>query len=373
LGWYRADADPDKPNSLGLWSNNFQGAYVITSTVSDNGSVGWQWTTLSSPIQIFAGQTYIVSEHVPNGVTLSFTGGSPALPAETTSLKSELPNAVGITNVNHVYPINSLGSTNLYWIDVEFETLSPDTVDPNTAGAILDQKLAAWFSTNDNTHTAELPYQTYLRAGDAETAAEAAQNAHATAQQVQTDLGQFRDEWPGTLATSLQAGLNTIAGWLNTEADWYRKLVHDTADPAAAFLDRLGTYTGVGLFDLLAELIRWSNGVYDRPQLADTDDWELLDETDFTDNLLWPVEADVYRVTLSAFDPAGTSETVGTETRHGYLGKWCPFNVQFSSEWHYFNTASADLYVGGRMPGLGLILYRPGAGHVQAWRRKEAP
>lgn len=345
--------------------------YVLSSTAGGPLSVsaGWNDISLISPVIVGRDQCVAVCVRGQSGTFFvrEFVAGG----THTGSANITKPDSATSFLVSTTAPNPNASSTTIQrydGLDVEFEA----HVVPGSGYTLteISDELARWLTTGgDKYPESDLP----AIKGQAEGANTNAENAWTTAQQVQTDLGDFRDEWPGTLATALQGGLTTIGDWLSTESDWYKKLVHDTAPGAASLVDKVGDFTGITVFNYLADLIRWANGVNQQPQLADTTDWELLDETDFTDNLLWPVEADVYRVTLSSFDPAGTSEPVGTETRHAYLGKWCPFNVQFSSEWHYFNTESADLYLGGRMPGLGLILYRPGAGHVQAWRRTEAP
>jgi hypothetical protein len=243
-------------------------------------------------------------------------------------------------------------------------------VQINVAGATViaenvEAELARWLREDgDHYEESRLPFI----AGQAAGANEAAQANTTAITALQTDtttlLTRLSQAWADTIGSNTEG----IPGFLTQWDAFYTQFVDITAPAVADLVEAIGTFTGISVFSYLAALIRFANGIDAPPQLA-----ELVDETDFVDNLLWPVEADVYRVTLSTFDPAGTAEPVGTETRHAYLGKWCPFNVQFSSEWHYFNTPSADLYSGGRMPGLGLILYRPGAGHVQAWRRTEAP
>lgn len=234
----------------------------------------------------------------------------------------------------------------------------------------VEGELARWLREDGDHYDEGVLKLAYGQAAGANEKAEANGTAIATLQTDLTTLGtRLSQAWADTIGSNTEG----IPGFLTAWDDFYTQFVDITAPAVADLVEAIGDFTGITVLGYLAKLIRFANGIDAPPQLAAGSNWELVDETDFVDNLLWPVEADLYRVTLSAFDPAGTSEPVGTETRHAYLGKWCPFNVQFSSEWHYFNTENADLYLGGRMPGLGLILYRPGAGHVQAWRRVEAP
>jgi len=370
LRYYHRVATDTPPTSLALWSWNpgvSSPTLIERVTLPSPGSTtGWIDLALGTPYDVGPGDTVVVSGTRTAAWHVAYRSEvSPNFQPRTMLAALSVYGYYG--NVGWASGGSFVGgSTTMIGFDFERD---PAPFGDFTLSELTDE-FQRWLTAGgDKYPESDLP----AIKGQAEGANTNANNAWETAQEVQTDLGAFRDEWPGTLATALQGGLTTIGDWLSTESDWYKKLVHDSAPGAASLVDKVGDFTGITVFNYLADLIRWANGVNASPQLADTTDWELLDETDFVDNLLWPVEADVYRVTLSAFDPAGTSEPVGTETRHAYLGKWCSFNVQFSSEWHYFNTSSADLYSGGRMPGLGLILYRPGAGHVQAWRRVEAP
>lgn len=366
IAWYRGSTGTDAPLSLSLWDQISNVRIWHTDDVPDDGTVGWQEVDLTAtPFDFF---------YVNPQVMISAYGGSGVhrtYGSQSSELKGEIPVNVAL---QAGYRSNSIGDQKptavhtgtIQGLDARFEVVpfvAPDVVSTN-----VEYELSRWLSeAGDHYDDSRLPFI----AGQAAGANETVQDPTFGNAQIKADTAQLRTDWTTALASKLSTAADTVGSWLTTEANWYRQLVHDSAGTVASLVEKIGEITDLTVFEILAELIRWANGVNQPPQLADTTDWELVDETDFTNNLLWPVEADVYRVTLSSFDPAGTSEPVGTETRHAYLGKWCPFNVQFSSEWHYFNTTSADLWVGGRMPGLGLILYRPGAGHVQAWRRTE--
>lgn len=356
LRFWRDDAGSATPDTIGVFRVSDQVMVGSQSPVLDDFNAGWQVTPLDVPIDIQDGVDYFAAAHWPNGGGHGVSPNGGTLSALPSGYILTTDNRREITSSSFVYPTNSIPDY-IFAVDmfVEFGPPPHPAYAGLNAGDIYNE-LYKWLSASGSEYPGS-PLDLIQQASSGNSG------------KLDTLLGRLT----ASLAAKLDAGMDTIGSWLSTEADWYTTLVGQTAPKVADLVDWFGTYTGTPVFTYLADLIRWANGVYDRPQLADTTDWELLDETDFTDNLLWPVEADVYRVTLTSFDPAGTSEPVGTETRHGYLGKWCPFNVQFSSEWHYFNTESADLSLNGRMPGLGLILYRPGTGHVQAWRRAETP
>jgi hypothetical protein len=368
VAWYRGSTGTPGPSRMSVWDANLGVRLWETFDPPDNGSVGWQEIDLSdTPIDALSFNTKIgVSAYGASGTHRTYGSQS-----------GQLSGAIPV-NVELQQGFRSLSEGDLMPNDVHTGTiqgLDARLVQINVAGATViaenvEAELARWLREDgDHYEESRLPFI----AGQAAGANEAAQANTTAITALQTDtttlITRLSQAWADTIGSNTEG----IPGFLTQWDAFYTQFVDITAPAVANLVEAVGTFTGISVFSYLAALIRFANGIDAPPQLADTTDWELVDETDFVDNLLWPVEGDVYRVTLSVFDPAGTSEPVGTETRHAYLGKWCPFNVQFSSEWHYFNTASADLALGGRMPGLGLILYRPGAGHVQAWRRTEAP
>ena len=367
LGWYRSEAGPPGPTNLSLWHQSQQSRIVSIDSPNDDGSVGWQWTDCI-PTKPLNSASLVVGCHGPNGFKIAERSGTPAVKAE-----------MGFDTTGSLLSWRKTGSddklsggsslTPIYALDLKYSTEEALSAGGITAGDV-DAKLASYLTAAGANYSGSpladihtVTEDTYNQTVDNNTAITALQTDTTTL------LTRLSQAWADTIGSNTEG----IPGFLTAWDAFYTQFVDITAPAVADLVDAIGTYTGITVFSYLAALIRFANGIDAPPQLAEGPNWQLFDEADFVDNLLWPVEADVYRVTLSAFDPAGTSEPVGTETRHAYLIKWCPFNVQFSSEWHYANTASADLYLGGRMPGLGLILYHGGSGHVQAWRRTEAP
>lgn len=368
VAWYRGDTGSPGPSSLSVW-DAVSGARVWkTDSPPDNGSVGWQEVDLSdTPLD------WLALNAQPMVQAYGGTGVHQTYGPQSAEFHGEIPANV---NLQAFRSNNSIGDQ-LPTTPFTGQAAGLDariSIIPLTGASVVaanvEAELARWLREDgDHYEESRLPFIAGQAAGANEKAEANGTAIAAVKTDTQSLLDRLTEAWRDTVASNT----NGIPGFLTAWDAFYTQFVDITAPEVANLVEAIGEFTGISVFGFLAKLIRFANGIDAPPQLADTTDWELLDETDFTNNLLWPVEADVYRVTLTSFDPAGTSEPVGTETRHAYLGKWCPFNVQFSSEWHYFNTENADLYLGGRMPGLGLILYRPGAGHVQAWRRVEAP
>ena len=366
VGWYRNNTSHDPPLRM-IVGMNGRGPMRVINTLNDNGAVGWQWTTID-PVAGVPPNQPTVSAHLSSGGTMGKWTSAPDLPLyKEGQVNGQIPTGRRTNSLTYNDPGTS-ATLPVFALDVGYRlnTLA-EAPDINLD---VEGELARWLREDGDHYDEGVLKLAYGQAAGANEKAEANGTAIAAVKtDTETLLARLTEAWRDTVAANTEG----IPGFLTAWDAFYTQFVDITAPAVADLVEAIGEYTGISVFGFLAKLIRFANGIDAPPQLAEGSDWELVDETDFANNLLWPVEADLYRVTLSSFDPAGTSEPVGTETRHAYLGKWCPFNVQFSSEWHFFNTANADLYLGGRMPGLGLILNRPGAGHVQAWRRVEAP
>lgn len=365
IAWYRSRTDGDKPQTLTIWNRDLPVRLWKTDNAPDDGTVGWQEVDLSaSPI-------YAVGYFQRYGAgAYSADGGVFSAADQSVTRQDQAPAAIPLqyaqnhSNGGDIQP-DSPGTGRIYGLDLRVELAN---LEPATISADVDASLASYLTAAGSNYTGNplADIKTTVEDTYNETQ-DAGHGLAAIKADTQSLLDRLTVAWRDTVASNTEG----IPGFLTAWDAFYTQFVTITAPAVADLVEAIGDFTGISVLGYLAALIRFANGIDAPPQLAEGPDWEMVDETDFTNNLLWPVEADLYRVTLSAFKPEGTSEAVGSETRHAYLGKWCPFNVQFSSEWHYFNTDSADLYLGGRMPGLGLILNRPGAGHVQAWRRTE--
>lgn len=77
LGWRRTNAGDVKPTALRLWDTTTSLQVItVTSSITDSGSVGWQWTDVSSlGVSVVAGRRYRVSySHPPGAYANSSTG-----------------------------------------------------------------------------------------------------------------------------------------------------------------------------------------------------------------------------------------------------------------------------------------------------------
>ena len=142
-----------------LWSRN--GTMLAEAIFVGETVRGWQQVTLSNPVNVSAGTTYVASYHAPNGnyaFNISYFASS--------SFESEFLTALGdgVDGGNGVYaygpsgtfPSDTWQSTN-YWVDVVFETGGggPDTTPPtvtdtspanNATGVSAGANVTATFS-----------------------------------------------------------------------------------------------------------------------------------------------------------------------------------------------------------------------------------
>lgn len=343
------------PDAVGIWDWT-AGAWLVSAmTPSDDGNTGWQVTQLPSPVAVVGGRSYTVCYHFGTGGgngRLAYTSPFPKGPIGVTLL----PHG-SYSEANASLDFTAAGGNDSFLggFDMYFEWgPGGDASYPSLSQTDLDAAFERWLTTGGSRYTGN-------------------------AVQLQREVVDANNEGingllasiPEAFSTEWTTVRDTIGSWLTTEADWYKKLVHDTAPGAASLLDKVGDYTGITLFEYLAQLIRFANGLENAPLRDTSTDYDLVDSTPFDTNLAWDVPADVYTVEIDTFDPAGTSEPFGSFTRYGYLAKWSILDVDRAAEWHFFNTTKARLEVPhGTMPGLALIMYRPGTGTVTAWKLK---
>lgn len=366
VGWYRNNTSHDPPLRMVVGMNG-RGPMRVVDTLNDNGAVGWQWTTID-PVAGVPPNQPTVSAHIPPGGMIGRWTSAPDLPLyKEGQSNGQIPTGRRTNSYTYNDP-GTAATLPVFALDVGYRlnTLA-EAPDINLD---VEGELARWLREDGDHYDEGVLKLAYGQAAGANEKAEANGTAIATLQTDLTTLGtRLSQAWADTIGSNTEG----IPGFLTAWDAFYTQFVEITAPAVADLVEAIGDFTGITVLGYLAALIRFANGIDAPPQLGDTPDWELVDETDFVNNLQWPVEADVYRVHLTDYDPAGTSEPIGTLTRHAYLGKWSPYDGTFTREFHYFNTEDADLTIYRRLPGLALGLYRPGAGHVQAWRRTEAP
>jgi N,N-dimethylformamidase beta subunit-like protein/uncharacterized protein DUF4082/Big-like domain-containing protein len=115
-----------------LWSA--AGTQLAGVTFAGESASGWQQATLSAPVALTAGTTYVVSYYAPNGHYATDTGyfttkGYDNAPLH--ALKDGLDGVNGIYRYGTGFPTASWESAN-YWVDVVFNpgAAAPDTTAP---------------------------------------------------------------------------------------------------------------------------------------------------------------------------------------------------------------------------------------------------
>lgn len=355
LRWWRDGPFRGTPTVIGLWRVTDQALIASVSPVVDNFTTGWQVSPLDPVPVIQPGLDYLVAAFFPSDGGLGTSG--PFGPTYNTP-----PTGIVITSdarryhdgAPYQFPNNSIvnyrQSLDAY---IEFgDPPYPTYGQPSNAD--LQAALYSWLHPLG---------ENFLGSGVDQTLQQAQTNSN----KLDTLLGRVTQAFVDSLnlfIPNATAQQQAILDAINAQGNEFR-------DNFADVLDRIGDFTGVSVLGYAAEILRFVNGLNSKPYRDPVIYYDQVDQISFTDSLEWPVQADLYTVDLTAFDPAGTSEPFGTQTRYGYLAKWSVLDVDYAAEWHYFNTQHARLEVPhGTMPGLALILYRPGAGTVTAWKLK---
>ena len=139
---YRGAAnDSDMPATL--WDGD--GNKIATATFSDTGHAGWQQVDFDSPVQVSAGESYVISYHAPEGqyaVSENYFDESAAHGPITTEANA----GVYAYGTQSKLPTQSYHESN-YWVDVVFSdddaaaapaTATPDPVVDSTPDPVPD-------------------------------------------------------------------------------------------------------------------------------------------------------------------------------------------------------------------------------------------
>lgn len=356
LRFWRDDAGSATPGTIGLFRVSDQALVGSQSPVLDDFNAGWQATPLSQPINIQDGVDYFAAAYWPNGGGHGISGNGATLNALPSGFVLTTDNRREVAGAPFKYPTNSIPDY-IFAVDAFVEFGPPPY--PSYAGlnsGDIYNELYKWLSTSGSSF-----------AGSALDLI--LQNTAGNSSKIDTLLSRLTADVANKLTVFLDDYGVNARGFF----DAITAKVDNVSLAQADLLERIGDYTGVSLFQYAADTIRWLNGGSAQQYRDPVTYYDPVDSIAFANNLEWPVQADLYTVDLDTFEPGGTSEPFGTQTRYGYLGKWSPLDVTYTAEWHYFNTPHARLEnVGHTLPGLALILYRPGGGTVTAWKLKEA-
>lgn len=365
LGWRRDSVTGPGPTNLSLWNQGNQGRILSLDTPVDDGNPGWQWTPCE-PTPVIGFSAAVVGCHGPNGFVISERGATPPpFPAAGWGRSAAVLNWRKTGSDDTLSGSSALSP--IFALDARIST----SITPDVSGATQTQvhtELARYLES-----TGDL----YIGSPLADTKTVVEQNFNALSDPVsglvaqQSQLNELLSRLTADAAAKLTLFLDDYG--INSRGffDRVTAQLQDVTDAQADLIIWFGEFTGIPIFTYLGELLKFLNGLSKPPYRDPASFYDPVDSVAFTDNLEWHVQADLYTVDVVDFDPAGTSEPFGTLTRYGYLGKWSILDVDHASEWHFFNTPKARLeQLGYTMPGLALILNRPGSGTVTAWKLK---
>ncbi|MEU5878044.1 DUF4082 domain-containing protein [Spirillospora sp. NPDC047279] len=129
-GWVTGVRYYKGPNNTGshtgsLWDT--AGNRLATATFGGESASGWQQVTFSTPVQVAADTTYVVSYHAPNGHYSANVGGFASAGVDAPPLHA-LRNGTDGANGVYAYGSGSFPgspSSSNYWVDVVFTTTQP--------------------------------------------------------------------------------------------------------------------------------------------------------------------------------------------------------------------------------------------------------
>jgi len=365
VAWYRGSTSDDPPVSLSVWDRQQTVRLWKTTDVPDDGTVGWHEVDLTDTPLI------VVRFNAQVGAGGYWAdGGQFSAKDQSADLSGEVGGNVPLQFAFHhegsgdVVPA-TVATSRIYPFDIRVEPWAGVSAG---AGAGVDAALASYL-TSAGANYAGNPI------ADIKTTVE---NTFNDVEDGTFGLAAIKDDtalmltrWSSALATKLNDTADAITTALTVwTSDLAASIAAGMAKLEELWSDILACFASTpgALLCVVHAYLKFLRDLTGPPEAA----WIVDAETDFTDSLEWPVQADQYRVFVETFDARGSSQTVGTHTRYVHFGKWTTMDVDVFGEWHYFSQEQSKLEDGGRrMPGLALILEHGGTGHVQALLRPE--
>lgn len=365
IRWYRLDTTAGHaPTKLSLWDRTTGSLIYDAASIPDNGAVGWQSHTLSSPVIVNAGRAFIVSWHQAANnafaqVNLSTFPGSwyPLSPQTGTLVWT-----IGATNALPGASGGASGFSDGLSLVMDFD---PD-VAPIGGGDIANE-LARWLSTADGTQADSAPLQD-----------------HATLATVNTNVADVKDQaddWAfglGAAAHGYYADIKTLINNIKTITDTLPTPIaqltsivldhySDDIDNILAQIDSVLSGLGAQSTDLSGTSGSAVGALSGRTGFPATG-WSMSAETDFTDNVLFDQPADAYVLSITSYQPTQPATSTAAGLWLPRLGWWCVMNGSLASQRQFVDFQQMLLTdQGRRMPACAIEL-KPGTiANVQAW------
>lgn len=401
IGFYRAATGTNRtPQVLMLWDTTTQTQLIAPLVPTDNGSVGWKWTPLVTPVALIVGREYrVVARWASGQTTARYTLGTMPTPPSPWSFSTGY--RCYVVSGSNVYP-SSADNQYAEAVQLEADDAVGGGVTPPVVATDLTNALTAWFAdTGDNTHryNATVPNIADVvryRLGDAQTQVGSDLSTYLAG--VGADVGSILASVGSGLGgrvydiqTSVGTGLNALADAAKTAAEEVNGLVKAYRDGTGSFLGygwkafldshqptftatgellaNIASWTGIRWVDVVARWYTWLGGRAGEVAVPGTG-WANVASTNFTDDIAWAQPADLYVVTFSDTGANDTTTLVSNVDIVYRLAWWMPINgTQPAGQRRFIDTPIVELSDGGaRMPGILLHCPRGGAGIIDAWQ-----
>lgn len=355
LAFHRGDTTSGhKPTHLLLYDGVDGSVLADITSLTDSVAVGWQETTLGTPVTVYANRLYKVAARWTGGYFTSSPSpyAEPTPPYGLTWGATKRCYHYGGTVVSGA----TCDSSGWYALDIAID-VGTSGAPPATSADVLSTLEAWWDSSSTINGFSNLG--------------------------VDYALSEFADylQWSinnaktviGYLPTS---GARTVLESLTDLEQWLLNLFGGSSGTPTVNLqdDPTGTMQTSGnaltdLYTALTDQITTVQASVSAPLAPfGATGWAMTDEQDWTDALDYAEPADLYVVDVYTYaDTLDVSTYAGVDVIYR-LGWWAPINAGYLEDRRYFDFTSNHLINGGRrMAGCWLALPRGGTGHVQAW------
>src|SRR5690349_15956364 len=301
VAWYRGDTGTPGPSSLSVW-DAVSGARVWkTDSPPDDGTIGWQEVDLSD-----APLDWLALNSQPMVQAYGGTGTSQSYGPQSAEFHGEVPANV---NLQAFRSNNSIGDQlpttpftgQAAGLDARIAIIP--LTGANVVAANVEAELARWLR-EDGDHYDEGVIKTIL--GQASGANETVQSEEFGNAVIHQDTQDILTRCSSALATKLNDPADAITTALTVwTSDPATSIAAGMAKLEELWSDILACFASTpgALLCVVHAYHKFLRDLTGPPEAA----WIVDAETDFTDSLEWPVQADQYRVFVETFDARGSS------------------------------------------------------------------
>jgi hypothetical protein len=367
--WYRFNTGANRvPAGISIYDALTGASLVRVTSLTDSGTVGWQETTLGTPVVPTPGRLHKLVVEWSGSSSLSTFTAYPGQPTTAWPVPWAIPAVCQLNSASiPTMPGGTCNSANIFGHDLVFETDAEPPGQFNTEQ--MDLWVDDWLGTTPT--KPEGNPGGYLK--------DILDGWDGVIDGLANSAGQWLKDFSVSALSSLDSSSGWIATALNHASTGIATRINDASNGLIAIFNRIaGVDTKLGD---TADLPGGASSFSEALSAIDSTDqgrwltrppgtgWTLVASTTFEDERAWAQPADVYVINLTVIPPAIAPEDIAGVTAYRRAGWWAALHGDQVGERHYLDFEWCLVHdLPSRCQGI-LLQTRPTAeGTIEAWQ-----